>query len=718
MWWGAGGANDSWHQLQLLRACHWLSRSHVAWARTACASGIHPAGSSRSPRSRTGPEEGPARAFPHLVEPAGVVRRLGVDQPGLRAPGRARSTKPAAGHTAPEVPAARKTRRPSAPAIEELVHRARCAGSSASPNQTTAGRSGPRHRSQRGTSSSGYAVSSGVSGRSHSRAAGAEQSAVDLDQPLAARHGGGGRPRSGSPGGTARPSAARSRPGRGARVGPGGQRRLAPLGVEAPHQCRVARNPSGEARRSKGASATVRPCPGRWAARSRRNARPGEDQERRPSAPNPLTSLVTGAFSSSVSETGTRSRLAAFCGSKRRSRKASRSGPRRAPPREIAHRLAQPLQGEREHREDAPTVRMVCAHHAVGGSGLSQALRSKCSAAASARRCPGALPRRSRSPVERRQLVGRHQRVADQDQLVVRAAVGEEVGDRHRVVEALGLVDAAVDAVVEVVGAQLLEVRRALRRAEELRHELRVRVHRAAHVHHQDARACSGRRGGRVTTSSSPAFFAVASMVPSMSSSSVGALAREGAQLAQRDLDLAHVERRGRCGRAGTCARRRSSSRRRARRPAPPDADALAGSRRRGRRATCPPVPIQRLPPSWRSFCSLQALLEQRLEHLLEVERLERVALLRRELAHAASGPRSHSSSSSAIFCASTSTPRKWASEGLRRSRRGAPRCGRRARGPRGRSRRASCRADPTASARASATASCAPTGTLRGRSS
>jgi hypothetical protein len=47
-----------------------------------------------------------------------------------------------------------------------------------------------------------------------------------------------------------------------------------------------------------------------------------------------------------------------------------------------------------------------------------------------------------------------------------------------------------------------------------------------------------GRRGGRTTTSSSPAFFAVASMVPSMSSSSGSPLAREGPQLAQRHLDL------------------------------------------------------------------------------------------------------------------------------------------------------------------------------------
>src|SRR5207244_13539789 len=57
------------------------------------------------------------------------------------------------------------------------------------------------------------------------------------------------------------------------------------------------------------------------------------------------------------------------------------------------------------------------------------------------------------------------------------------------------LVDAAIHAVVEAVRAQLLEVRGPLRRGKETLAELRVRIHRAAHVEQQeDAQIRSARR--------------------------------------------------------------------------------------------------------------------------------------------------------------------------------------------------------------------------------
>ncbi len=131
-----------------------------------------------------------------------------------------------------------------------------------------------------------------------------------------------------------------------------------------------------------------------------------------------------------------------------------------------------------------------------------------------------------------------------------------------------------------------------------------------------------GRRGGRVTISSSPAFLAVASMVAVDVELAVAALAREGAQLAQRDLDLAHVEHQVAAvgpvpARVGRFAWRRL-------RPPPgaptwmPHRVLAAAAERRGaagaRSSGCRRRGAR--------FCSAEALLEPP-QHLLEVERLD-----------------------------------------------------------------------------------------------
>ena len=84
-----------------------------------------------------------------------------------------------------------------------------------------------------------------------------------------------------------------------------------------------------------------------------------------------------------------------------------------------------------------------------------------------------------------RQLVHIHQRVADKNDLVLAAEILQQPLGRNAVLAVhprVG-VDARVDAVVEVVDVQLLEVVGLPRRLKEHRAELRVVAHRAARVH-------------------------------------------------------------------------------------------------------------------------------------------------------------------------------------------------------------------------------------------
>jgi len=89
--------------------------------------------------------------------------------------------------------------------------------------------------------------------------------------------------------------------------------------------------------------------------------------------------------------------------------------------------------------------------------------------------------------VARHELAGSHGGGADDDELVVAgqflqdAACGDGVAAGHLRV----LVEPVVDAVVEVVEAQILEVGAAIDGAEELAAEADVGVHRAADVHEQ-----------------------------------------------------------------------------------------------------------------------------------------------------------------------------------------------------------------------------------------
>src|SRR5947209_1833857 len=69
--------------------------------------------------------------------------------------------------------------------------------------------------------------------------------------------------------------------------------------------------------------------------------------------------------------------------------------------------------------------------------------------------------------VARGQLPWGHERIADDDELPGAIAFAEQIDDAGAAQERGGFVDAAIDAIVEVAGAQLLEVRRALRRREE-----------------------------------------------------------------------------------------------------------------------------------------------------------------------------------------------------------------------------------------------------------
>ena len=123
----------------------------------------------------------------------------------------------------------------------------------------------------------------------------------------------------------------------------------------------------------------------------------------------------------------------------------------------------------------------------------------------------------------------------------MRPALGDEIGDANRVVESFGRVHGAVDAVVKVIDAQLFPMGRALRSREELRHELGVGIHRAPDIHHQnDPRVRSSRWAGddlelaRVLGRAIDGIFEV--------ELSRRALACERAKLAERELDLPHVE--------------------------------------------------------------------------------------------------------------------------------------------------------------------------------
>ena len=218
-----------------------------------------------------------------------------------------------------------------------------------------------------------------------------------------------------------------------------------------------------------------------------------------------------------------------------------------------------------------------------------------------------------------------------------------------------------------------------------------MRVHRAAHVHQQEhAHVRLARRAQHDLELARVLRRLVDGLVEV--ELELGALAVERAQLAERDLDLPHVEHEVRAVRAVDA---RVGDRHRA--PAAalgPDAHAASGACRCAPKGLVPPVPIQRLPPSWRSFCSRRRSSKRRrsssrssvwsaasssgessrrifgslqplLELLHELERLALDALEARE-------------------------------ERLVERVEVGLACARRARGPRGRSRRASCRAGPS----------------------
>ena len=215
-------------------------------------------------------------------------------------------------------------------------------------------------------------------------------------------------------------------------------------------------------------------------------------------------------------------------------------------------------------------------------------------------------------------------------------------------------------------------MRRALGRAEELRDERARSGSIEPPTSIIKMTRVFGRRGGRVTTSSSPAFFAVASIVPSMSSSSLRALAREARGACAARPRSAARRARGRCGTAGTCARPPSASRSCRRRRAP-TLHARGVKPLAAERATCRRCRSsgfrRRAARSARSAAPRTCASPRR-------GRAPRSAPSPRRRARAACfGSCSHSRSSSAIFFASTSTPRKCFANARSKSSRCASEC-------------------------------------------
>ena len=90
--------------------------------------------------------------------------------------------------------------------------------------------------------------------------------------------------------------------------------------------------------------------------------------------------------------------------------------------------------------------------------------------------------------VRAHQLGRVHRGVADDRHLPALVELAEQVAGRHRraAQQARVAVDVVVDAVVEVVGAEVAQAALLVERGEQPAHGLVVRVHRAADVHEQE----------------------------------------------------------------------------------------------------------------------------------------------------------------------------------------------------------------------------------------
>ena len=138
-------------------------------------------------------------------------------------------------------------------------------------------------------------------------------------------------------------------------------------------------------------------------------------------------------------------------------------------------------------------------------------------------------------------LVGAHRRVADEDQLVVLVVLADDVPGRELLAEAAAVVlpHEVVDAVVEVVELQVLELR--LGRREHLLDAVDVLVHGAAHVHQQQHLHVVVPLRHHLDVQPAGVGGGGADGVVEVQLLR-GALARELAQPAQRDLDVARAQ--------------------------------------------------------------------------------------------------------------------------------------------------------------------------------
>src|SRR5690554_3640951 len=134
----------------------------------------------------------------------------------------------------------------------------------------------------------------------------------------------------------------------------------------------------------------------------------------------------------------------------------------------MGNSLAEAAERQRIHREDAPDMLDCIAGPKALGLRVepSRALKMIGEHHEPADPLDPAIVAEVERSTRGVELIRRHQGVTDHDELIMPAAFMEEIADADGLIKALRLVDMPVDAVMEIIGAQLAEMARALCRGE------------------------------------------------------------------------------------------------------------------------------------------------------------------------------------------------------------------------------------------------------------